>query len=116
VEIEMKVNWIEEFPAAITVCDKNGIILDMNEKSVSSFAKDGGRQLIGKNLFDCHKPESVIKIKELMNDNKTNIYTIEKNGVHKLIYQSPWFEKGELKGLVEFTVEIPSDLPHHIRS
>jgi hypothetical protein len=51
-----------------------------------------------------------------MNDNKTNVYTIEKNGVHKLIYQSPWFEKGELKGLVEFTVEIPSDLPHHVRS
>jgi transcriptional regulator with PAS, ATPase and Fis domain len=112
----MQVNWKEEFSVAITVCDKNGTILEMNEKSVSSFAKDGERQLIGKNLFDCHNPESVIKIKELMNDNKTNVYTIEKNGVHKLIYQSPWFEKGELKGLVEFTVEIPSDLPHHVRS
>src|ERR1035437_1232509 len=112
----MQVNWKEEFSVAITVCDKKGIILEMNEKSVSSFAKDGGRQLIGKNLFDCHNPESVIKIKKLMNDNKTNVYTIEKNGVHKLIYQSPWYEKGELKGLVEFTVEIPSDLPHHVRS
>jgi transcriptional regulator with PAS, ATPase and Fis domain len=111
----MQVNWKEEFSVAITVCDKNGTILEMNEKSVSSFAKDGGRQLIGKNLFDCHKPESVIKIKELMNDNKTNVYTIEKNGVHKLIYQSPWFEKGELKGLVEFTIEISADLPHYVR-
>jgi transcriptional regulator with PAS, ATPase and Fis domain len=113
---QMKVNWIEEFPAAITVCDKNGIVLAMNEESVLSFAKDGGSELIGKNLFDCHKPESVIKIKELMNDNKANAYTIEKNGIHKFIYQAPWFENGELKGLVEFTTEIPSDMQHHIRS
>jgi len=111
----MQVNWKEEFSVAITVCDKKGIILEMNEKSAASFAKEGGYELIGKNLFDCHNSESVIKIKELMNNNKTNVYTIEKNGVHKLIYQSPWFEKGELKGLVEFTIEIPADLPHYVR-
>src|SRR6266496_1219850 len=26
-------DWINEFPAAITVCDANGIILEMNDKS-----------------------------------------------------------------------------------
>jgi transcriptional regulator with PAS, ATPase and Fis domain len=111
----MQVNWKDEFSVAITVCDTNGTILEMNKKSAASFAKDGGRQLIGKNLFDCHNMESVIKIKELINDNKTNAYTIEKNGVHKLIYQSPWFVKGKLKGLVEFSIEIPADLPHYVR-
>jgi transcriptional regulator with PAS, ATPase and Fis domain len=111
----MQVNWKDEFSVAITVCDTNGTILEMNKKSAASFAKDGGRQLIGKNLFDCHNMESVIKIKELMNDNKTNAYTIEKNGVHKLIYQSPWSVKGKLKGLVEFSIEIPADLPHYVR-
>jgi hypothetical protein len=29
--------WIHEFPAAITVCDANGIILAMNEKSIATF-------------------------------------------------------------------------------
>jgi len=26
-------DWMKEFPAAITVCDANGIILEMNDKS-----------------------------------------------------------------------------------
>jgi len=34
--------WIKEFPAAITVCDLNGIITEMNDKAISTFAKDGG--------------------------------------------------------------------------
>jgi transcriptional regulator with PAS, ATPase and Fis domain len=112
----MQVNWEEEFTGAITVCDENGTILDMNNKAEASFANDGGRQLLGKNLFDCHSPESVIKINELLAENKTNVYTIEKNGVHKLIYQSPWYKDGALKGLVEFSLEIPSAMPHFIRS
>jgi transcriptional regulator with PAS, ATPase and Fis domain len=112
----MKVNWIEEFPAAITVCDKNGSIMEMNEKSAASFANEGGYQLIGKNLFECHSEDSIKKINELIKENKTNIYTIEKNGVKKLIYQSPWSENGELKGLVELTFEIPENMPHFIRS
>ena len=72
--------------------------------------------MIGKNLFDCHSPDSVYKIKELLLENKTNVYTIEKNGKKKLIYQSPWSENGEINGLVEFSIEIPPDMPHFIRS
>jgi transcriptional regulator with PAS, ATPase and Fis domain len=112
----MQVNWEEEFSVAITVCDKNGTILEMNKKSAASFANEGGYQLIGKNLFDCHLQNSVSKIIELLTENKTNVYTIEKNGVKKLIYQSPWSENGELKGLVELSFEIPFDMSHFIRS
>lgn len=111
----MQINWEEEFSAAITVCDNNGTILEMNDKSAVAFEKDGGRQLIGKNLFDCHLPESVNKIKELLKENKSNAYTIEKNGKHKFIYQAPWYENGKLKGLVELSFEIPHDMPHFIR-
>ena len=46
----------------------------------------------------------------------SNCYTIEKNGVHKLIYQSPWYVKGEYGGLVEISVEIPNPMPHFVRS
>ncbi len=28
----------------------------------------------------------------------TNAYTIEKNGIKKLIHQTPWFENGEYTG------------------
>jgi transcriptional regulator with PAS, ATPase and Fis domain len=112
----MKSEWMKEFPTAITVSDRDGIILDMNDKAAASFEKEGGYSLIGKNLFNCHNENSHGKIEELLRDKKINVYTIEKNGKKKLIYQSPWFENGELKGLVEFSMEIPVEMPHFIRS
>lgn len=110
-----KENWIKEFPGAITVCDAQGTIVMMNEKSVQAFAKDGGRELIGKNLMDCHSAASQEKIRELLASGIVNAYTIEKNGVKKLIYQAPWIEDGRLKGLVELSLEIPFEMPHFVR-
>ena len=111
----MNSKWIKEFPAAITVCDTNGTITEMNQKSAAVFGNDGGYDLIGKNMFGCHTDASKEKIKEIMNKQNPNIYTIEKNGNKKLIYQSPWFENGEMKGLVELSIEIPFEMPHFIR-
>nr|MBC7245001.1 PAS domain-containing protein [Chloroflexota bacterium] len=107
--------WIEEFPAAITVCDDQGIILEMNDRAAQVFAKEGGRKLIGTNLLDCHPEPARTKLKRLMETQSTNIYTIEKGGVHKLIYQSPWYENGRYRGLVELSFEIPAQVPHFIR-
>lgn len=109
------INWFKEFPAAITVCDADGIIIEMNDKSIQTFQNDGGKELIGKNLFDCHPEPSKTKVKELLRLQKTNCYTIEKNGKNKLIYQSPWYENGKFKGIVELSLETPVDMPHHIR-
>lgn len=111
----MNINWIKEFPAAITVCDTEGNIIEMNNKSAEVFINDGGYELLGKNLFDCHSDNSTSIIKELIAEKKTNVYTIEKNGRKKLIYQAPWYNKGNLKGLVELSIEIPYDIPHHKR-
>jgi len=109
-------NWTKEFPVAVTVCDNNGTIIEMNEKSALTFADDGGYALIGKNLFECHSNASNEIIKQIINERKPNVYSIEKNGVKKLIYQSPWYENGKLMGLVELSIEIPLDMPHFIRS
>lgn len=111
----MNNNWTKEFNVSITVCDNEGIITEMNEKSAATFKDDGGFGLIGKSLFECHGKESTAQILELIDEKKTNIYTIEKNGVKKLIYQSPWYENGEMKGLVELSLEIPFELRHFIR-
>jgi transcriptional regulator with PAS, ATPase and Fis domain len=108
-------NWTKEFPSSILLCDNNGVVTEMNEKAASTFVDDGGYGLIGRNLFDCHTVRSNEIIKKILNEKKPNIYTIEKNGIKKLIYQSPWFEKGEMKGLVELSLEIPFDMPHFIR-
>jgi hypothetical protein len=110
-----KPDWTEQFGAAITVCDTQGIILDMNDKAALTFASDGGKTLVGKNLFDCHNEASCAKLRVLMADDKPNCYTIEKGGVKKLIYQTPWFKEGQRAGLVEISIEIPFDMPHFNR-
>jgi transcriptional regulator with PAS, ATPase and Fis domain len=109
-------SWQSEFPSAITVCDKNGDIIYMNKKSLKTFEKDGGEKLLGTNLLDCHPEPSKTKLKKMLQEGKVNSYTIEKNGIKKLIHQSPWFEEGEYKGFVEFSIEIPFNMPHFKRS
>ena len=108
-------DWANEVPFAVTVCDKQGIILYMNEKSKSTFSKEGGEKLIGTNLFECHSPDSQSKIQDMLNTRSNNIYTIQKNGKKKMIIQMPWFEKAELQGLVELSVELPNEIPHFLR-
>ena len=108
--------WIKEFPAAITVCDKEGIILEMNDKAAKTFESDGGRVLIGSNMLDCHPGLSRQKTERLLAARVKNVYTIEKDGIKKLIYQSPWYEESEYAGFVEISLEIPLEMPHFIRS
>ncbi|MFI5144893.1 MAG: PAS domain-containing protein [Ignavibacteria bacterium] len=111
----MKYDWYKELAAAVTVCDTKGVILYMNDKSIETFEKDGGKDLIGKNLFDCHPGESAIKLEKLLESRKENIYSIEKNGIKKMIIQAPWFEKSEYKGFIEFSFILPVNIPHYIR-
>jgi hypothetical protein len=108
--------WIKEFPAAVTVCDKEGIILEMNDKAAKTFESDGGYNLIGSNMLDCHPGLSRQKTERLLAARVKNVYTIEKNGIKKLIYQSPWYKEGEYAGFVEISLEIPPEMPHFIRS
>lgn len=105
----------KSLPFAVTACDKNGIIIYMNEKSITTFVKNEGESLIGKSLFDCHGEKSAIKIRELLETGETNSYTIEKNGLKKLIYQCPWYQNDEIAGLVEISLVIPFDMEHFVR-
>lgn len=107
--------FIETFDGVVVVSDSQGEIIYMNNKAATSFQKEGGRDLIGKNLQGCHKDSSNEKIRELATSLNKNIYTIEKNGKKKLIYQAPWFHEGEFGGLIELSLEIPFDMPHFIR-
>jgi transcriptional regulator with PAS, ATPase and Fis domain len=108
-------SWVNEFPGAIIVCDANGIIVEMNDRAARNYEKDGGRALIGKNLLDCHPEPARTKTRQLLETQQKNVYTIEKKGVKKLIYQSPWYRAGQFAGLVELSLEIPSELPHFVR-
>ena len=107
--------WIQEFPGAITVCDAEGIILEMNGRAVQAFEDQGGSALVGTNLLDCHPEPSRSKLKRMLDTHQTNVYTIETRGVRKLIYQAPWYRGGKYAGLMELSLEIPASIPHFVR-
>jgi transcriptional regulator with PAS, ATPase and Fis domain len=107
--------WVKEFPAAVTVCNAEGRILEMNDRAAATFEKDGGMKLIGRNVLDCHPEPSRTMLKGMLESGRTNVYTIEKQGKKKLVYQSPWSADGRYAGFIEISFEIPWDMPHFNR-
>ncbi len=114
-EAACPVDWAGEFPGAVTVCDREGIVLYMNGRAGRTFERWGGLALVGKSLLDCHPEPARTKLLGLLESGGSNAYTIEKGGVRKLVYQAPWYRGGEFMGLVELSLEIPAELPHHVR-
>jgi transcriptional regulator with PAS, ATPase and Fis domain len=111
----MKYDYFEHINAAVTISDKDGNIIYMNQKSKKTFEKN--KSLIGSNLKDCHQEESWKKITDMLQNNTSNTYTIEKNKVKKLIYQTPWYDnQNNVAGLIEFSFEIPFNMNHFVRS
>ncbi len=104
---------LKEIPFAVTACDMDATIIYMNDKSIATFQKN--ESLIGKSLFDCHGSHSAEKIRDLLKTSGSNTYTIEKNGMKKLIHQCPWYKEGKIAGLVEISIVIPMEMPHFVR-
>ncbi len=107
--------WIEGLPVAVTATAADGTIMAMNERSREAFASDGGAALIGRSVFDCHPEPAQTKTRQLYAAQRSNHYTIRKNGQKKIIHQMPWFEGGSFAGFVEISIPIPDDLPHFDR-
>lgn len=105
--------YFNEAPYSVTICDKDGKILEMNDMAVNVLSH--GQQIIGQNLLDCHPEPARTKLVEMLKNHNVNAYTIEKNGVKKLIYQAPWFKDGEFAGYIELSMPIPMELPHFVR-
>ncbi len=106
----MERRFFKEAEIALTVADKEGKIIYMNDLAKITFSKHG--DLIGHSLFECHSASSVAKISEMLLEGSTNIYTITKRGVKKIIIQLPWREEGEIKGIMELSLSLPEHLPH----
>ena len=108
-------NWVKEFPGAITVCDTQGTIISMNDQAAVVFKSQGGRRLVGTNLLDCHPEPARTKLGRMMENPQSNVYTIEKGGRRRLIYQTPWYRNGRYAGFMELSLEIPDQMPHFVR-
>ena len=109
-------SWLDEEEAAITICDLQGIIIYMNDRSKKSFTKyDDSGVTVGSSLIECHPEPARTKLRSMLQEPFTNVYTIEKNGKKKLIRQSPWYKDGVFSGVTEMSFEIPVVMPHFIR-
>lgn len=96
---------------SITVCDKDAIVIYQNKRSINTFS-----DVRGKSILECHPANAVEKIRKMLQDGIPNAYTIEKLGKKKLIYQTPWIDsQGYIAGLIEYSFEIPFDMPHYLR-
>ena len=107
-------DWAEDINCAVTVCDTEGIVVYMNRRSRETFNKNG-ESMVGKSMIPCHNERSQAKIYEMLNNDSTNCYTIDKKGVKKLIYQTQWKKDGKVAGLVEISIVLPNDMPHYTR-
>ncbi|MCQ2242550.1 PAS domain-containing protein [Treponema sp.] len=57
---------IDQDDTAIVICNLEHEIVYMNPKACEAQAKRGGAALIGRNLLQCHSPESQEKILKVM--------------------------------------------------
>lgn len=102
--------WNEDLDCAVTVCDTEGIVLYQNRRS-----REVNGDVQGKSLIPCHNERSRAIIRRLLDEGGRNVYTIEKQGLRKLIYQTVWRDGGAVGGLVEYSMEIPDEMPHYVR-
>ena len=107
-------HWADEVDYAVSIANKNCEIIYMNRRSRETFCKNG-ENLIGRNLMDCHPEHARAIIRRLLQEGGSNVYSITKKGVNKLIFQSAWKLDGEIAGLVETSMVLPADLKHFDR-
>ena len=105
------IDWAKEMDSAVCVCDLKGIVTYMNAKGKVDYGSD----LTGKEIFSCHPEPAKAKFTALMASGKENIYSIEKNGIKKMVYQLPIFENGRLSGYAEIVKQLPAEVPHYVR-
>ena len=110
----MKRDYFEGADVAVTICAKDGTILDMNRKSRRTFLKPG-QEIIGHNVLDCHPEPARSLLADLLENPRSNVYTVEKEGVRKLIFQTPWYDGDQYAGFMELSMVLPETVPHRVR-
>lgn len=110
-----RLEWFEQLPCSVMVCDRRYRILYMNDRAAKDHAADGGRALVGTDLMECHPPDAQVKLREVLNSGRPNVYTTQERRRKKLIYQCQWKKGGRVGGVVQLVIELPRDMPHHVR-
>jgi len=73
------IDFLKEADIAMTVCDREGRIIYMNNQSKEVNQKPG-TDLMGKNILDCHPEPARSLLVRMMENGEKHVYTIEKKG------------------------------------
>lgn len=93
----------------VVICNLENEIIYMNPVAVKRYEKRGGASLVGRNIFDCHNPQSVRKMQEVVewfrkDKNNNVVYTFHNTkgdndyDVYMIALRD---ENGELMGYYE---------------
>jgi len=104
-------SWVEELPAEITVCDKSGILIEMNSGAVELFKEDGGSNLIGSDALACHPEPSRSRFAGMLVKPIQNSYLNTEKGEKRFFFQSPLTLNKRFAGFVEISFEVPETIP-----
>lgn len=111
---------IDRDKCAVVICNLKHEIIYMNPAAVSRYKRRGGINLIGKNLLDCHKPNSCAKIEKVvdwfkMSRENNIIFTSHNRKENKDVYMVALRdESGELIGYYEkHEYRTPETLPKY---
>lgn len=97
---------IDQDRSSIVICNLRHEIVYMNPAAIANYAKHGGASLVGKSLLDCHNPESVRRIKQVMewfaaSAEHNIVYTSYNAKRNKDVYMVALRDGGELIGYYE---------------
>ena len=62
------IKYFDEADVAITICDKEGRIIEMNKQSCQVNLKPGEDSIIGKNVLDCHPEPCLLYTSDAADD------------------------------------------------
>lgn len=88
---KMMKSVLDQERASVVLCNLNHEIVYMNPAACRNYAKRGGKELIGKNLLDCHNPKSVEIIEKVVawfleSQENNMIYTFRNEEQKKDVY------------------------------
>ena len=57
---------IDQDRCAVVICNLEHEIIYMNPAAIKNYEKRGGEKLVGRNIMNCHNPESQKRMKEVV--------------------------------------------------
>ena len=103
--------------AAVTITDQDFLISFMNDRAAAFYAEDGGTELIGSNVLDCHDRD---EHKELIRAayvryragdlTPTRYRTQKEDGAIEIVVHIPVMIEGQFRGVAELIWNERADL------